>query len=180
VLTRSGYLFFTSAGIVWGFKKPLAFFDFASVTAVSYTNVLRNTFNLVLTTQTGDIEFGMIDQADYNGINEYVQKHGLQDASMAATRRAQKLNINPPAEKADGPNGTAAAEPDDGLTELQRAEQQLQDMEDDEEDEEDYDPGSEGESEGSGSESEDEEGEGYEGGEGEEDEEGAEGEEMED
>lgn len=115
----------------------------------------------------------MIDQNDYDGINEYVQKHGLQDASMAATRKAQKLNVNPPAEKANGSNGTAAAEPDDGLTELQRAEQQLQDMDDEDEDEEDYDPGSEGESEGSGSDSEDEdeEGEGYEG-EGEEYEEG--------
>ncbi|KAL5413863.1 hypothetical protein PMIN03_003544 [Paraphaeosphaeria minitans] len=181
--SKEGYLFFTSAGILWGFKKPLAFFDFASVTAVSYTNVLRNTFNLVITTQTGDIEFGMIDQADFNGINEYVQKHGLQDASMAATRRAQKLNVNPPKEKENGADGTAAVEPDHGLTELQRAEMQLQDMEDDEEDEEDYDPGSEGESEGSGSDSDDEDGEGYEGGQGEEydedDEEGAEGEEVE-
>ncbi|KAJ4357708.1 uncharacterized protein N0V89_002284 [Didymosphaeria variabile] len=184
--SKEGYMFFTSAGIVWGFKKPLAFFDFASVTSVSYTNVLRNTFNLVITTQTGDIEFGMIDQADYNGINEYVQKHGLQDASMAATRRAQKLNVNPPAEKKDNGTNGAAAEPDDGLTELQRAEQQLQNMEDEEdEDEEDYDPGSEGESEGSGSDSEDEDGEGYEGAEGEEHEEGyeegegEEGEEME-
>ncbi|KAL1612298.1 hypothetical protein SLS60_000522 [Paraconiothyrium brasiliense] len=171
--SKEGYLFFTSAGMVWGFKKPLAFFDFASVTSVSYTNVLRNTFNLVITTQTGDIEFGMIDQADYNGINDYVQKHGLQDASMAATRRAQKLNVNPPAEKKENGTNGGAAEPDDGLTELQRAEQQLQDMEDEEdEDEEDYDPGSEGESEGSGSDSEDEDGEGDEGAEGEEYEEG--------
>lgn len=180
---RPGVLFFTSVGIIWGFKKPLAFFDFASVTAVSYTNVLRNTFNLVITTQTGDIEFGMIDQNDYDGINEYVQKHGLQDASMAATRRAQKLNVNPIKKEENGANGAAGAEPDDGLTELQRAEMQLQDMEDDEEDEEDYDPGSEGESEGSGSDSEDEDGEGYEGGEGEEydeeDGEGAEGDDME-
>ncbi|KAJ4294343.1 hypothetical protein N0V90_008033 [Kalmusia sp. IMI 367209] len=178
--SKEGYLFFTSVGIVWGFKKPLAFFDFASINSVSYTNILRNTFNLVITTQTGDIEFGMLDQADYAGINDYVQKHGLQDASMAATRRAQKLNVNPPAEKANGTNG-AAAEPDDGLTELQRAEQQLQDMEDEEdEEEEDYNPGSEGESEGSGSDSEDddEDGEGYEAGEGEEYEDG-EGEEME-
>ena len=176
----TGYLFFTSVGIVWGFKKPLAFFDFASVTSVSYTNVLRNTFNLVLTTQTGDIEFGMIDQADYNGINEYVQKHGLQDESMAATRRAQKLNINPVKKEENGTNGAAAEEPDDGLTELQRAEQELQDLEDEEE--EDYDPGSEGESEGSGFDSEDGDGEGYEGGEGEEYEEEyeeGEGEEME-
>lgn len=166
-------------GIVWGFKKPLAFFDFASINSVSYTAVLRNTFNLVITTQTGEIEFGMLDQADYAGINDYVQKHGLQDASMAATRRAQKVNINPSSEKANGANGPAGQ--DDGLSELQRAEQQLQDMEDEEE--EDYQPGSEGESEGSGTDSEEEEGgEEYEEGEGEEYEEGyeeGEGEEME-
>ncbi|KAF1960069.1 Rtt106-domain-containing protein [Byssothecium circinans] len=159
--SKEGYLFFTSVGILYGFKKPLAFFDFASVTAISYTNVLRNTFNMVITTQTGDIEFSMLDQDDYAGINEYVQKHGLQDASMAATRRAKKLNVNPPAEGANGTNGTAAAE-EGGLSELQKAEQELQDLEDDEE--EDYDPEAEGGSDGSGSDSEDEDedGEGYE------------------
>ncbi|KAF2662236.1 Rtt106-domain-containing protein [Lophiostoma macrostomum CBS 122681] len=158
--SKEGYLFFTSVGIVYGFKKPLAYFDFASVNSISYTAVLRNTFNLVITTQTQEIEFGMIDQADYSGINEYVQKHALQDASLAAARRATKLNVNPPAEKEDGANG-AAADGDDGETELQKAERMLQDQEDEEED--DYDPGSEGESEGSGSDSDDGDGGGGEG-----------------
>ncbi|CAI6338312.1 unnamed protein product [Periconia digitata] len=155
--SKEGYLFFTSVGIFYGFKKPLAFFDFASVTSISYTAVLRNTFNMVISTQTGDIEFGMLDQDDYTGINEYVQKHGLQDASMAAARRAKKLNVNPPANK--GADDTA--EPDEGgLSELQKAEQELQDMED--EDEEDYEPGQEEESDGSGDDSEeDSEGEDY-------------------
>ena len=165
----TGYLFFTSVGILYGFKKPLAFFDFASIHAVSYTAVLRNTFNMVITTQNGEIEFGMLDQDDYTGINEYVQKHGLQDASMAATRRAKKFDVNPPAEGADGKNGAAG---EAGLSELQKAEQELQDLED--EDEEDYDPEAEGESDGSGSDSdEDEDGEDYEHGyeEGEDDEE---------
>lgn len=165
-------------GIVWGFKKPLAFFDFGSINSVSYTAVLRNTFNLVITTPTQEFEFGMLDQADYAGINDYVQQHRLQDASMAAARRAKKLNVNPPAENENGTNGAGAAE-EDGETELQKAERLLQ--EEEEEDEEDYDPGSEGESEGSGSDddSEDEEGGGgYEEGETEVYEEG-EGEEME-
>lgn len=146
----------TSVGIFWGFKKPLAFVDFAAISSVSYTAVLRNTFNLVVTTPHGDIEFGMVDQADYTGINEYIQKHHLQDASMAADRRAKKLNVNPPADKANGTKGRAADE--GGLSELQKAEQELQDLED--EDEEDYDPeNEEEESDGSGSDSEDEGGE---------------------
>jgi hypothetical protein len=153
-------LFFTSVGILYGFKKPIAYFDFASVNSIAYAAVLRNTFNLIITTQTQEIEFSMLDQADYAGINDYVQKHGLQDASLAAARRAKKLNVNKVKGKSNGANGEAAAEADDveEESELQKAEQELQDQEDEEE--EDYDPGSEGESEGSGSDSEDEDGEG--------------------
>jgi hypothetical protein len=149
-------LFFTSVGILYGFKKPIAYFDFASVNSIAYAAVLRNTFNLIITTQTQEIEFSMLDQADYAGINDYVQKHGLQDASLAAARRAKKLNVNKVKGKSNGANGEAAAEADDveEESELQKAEQELQDQEDD------YDPGSEGESEGSGSDSEDEDGEG--------------------
>ncbi|KAF2998195.1 hypothetical protein E8E13_004458 [Curvularia kusanoi] len=159
--SKEGYLFFTSTGILYGFKKPLAFFDFAAINSISYTAVLRNTFNLVITTQTQEIEFSMLDQENFAGINEYVQKHGLQDASMAAERRAKKLNINPPAEKTqeNGPTG-AGAPVEEEESELQKAERELQDQEDDEEEDDDFDPGSEGESEGEGSDSEDEDGEG--------------------
>ncbi|KAF2833454.1 Rtt106-domain-containing protein [Ophiobolus disseminans] len=169
--SKEGYLFFTSVGILYGFKKPLAYFDFASINSIAYAAVLRNTFNLAITTQTQEIEFGMLEQADYAGINDYVQKHGLQDASLAAARRAKKLNVNKGKGKESGANGAAAAEADDGEEEegeLQKAERELQDQEDEEE--EDYDPGSEGESEGSGSESGDDDGGGgYDEGEGEED-----------
>lgn len=154
---RSGYLFFTAVGILYGYKKPLAYFDFSSINSIAYAAVLRNTFNLVITTQTQEIEFGMLDQADYAGINDYVQKHGLQDASLAAARRAKKLNVNKPKDKSNGANVAAVADANDAEeeeSELQKAERELQDQEDDEE--EDYDPGSEGESEGSGSDSEDE------------------------
>jgi hypothetical protein len=158
---------------MFGFKKPLAFFDFASVNSVSYTNVLRNTFNLVIATPHQEIEFSMIDQADFAGINEYIQKHGLQDASLAAARRAKKLNVNKPGKKDSGqPNGTTArAEDQEEESELQKAERELQDQEDEEEEEDDdFDPGSEGESEGSGSDSEEDDddeegGDGYEEGE---------------
>lgn len=154
-------MFFTSVGILYGFKKPLAFFDFAAINSVSYTAVLRNTFNLVIATPTQEIEFSMLDQENFAGINDYVQKHGLQDASMAAERRAKKLNVNPPADKGKE-NGAAAtgAEGEEEESELQKAERELQDQEDDEEEDDDFDPGSEGESEGEGSDSEDEDEEG--------------------
>ncbi|KAI1324082.1 hypothetical protein F5Y16DRAFT_315131 [Xylariaceae sp. FL0255] len=165
--SKDGYLFFLENGILWGFKKPLMFIPLDKIAAISYTNVLQRTFNMVVEVftngeggaeeETEEIEFAMLDQADYNGINEdYVSRHKLQDRSMADQRKAKRELIeNLKGRKGgaeegeqDGGDGHVG---EDGLTELQRAEQQLQDEED--EDEEDYDPGSDGESEGSGSDS---------------------------
>jgi hypothetical protein len=109
----------------------------------------------------------MVDQADFQPINAYINAHGLNDASMAAERRAKVHNVNKPA---GGGEGGESGEAADGRGEIEKAEELLQDQEDEEE--EDYDP-SGGESEGSGEDSEDEDGEGeggYEEGEGEEEE----------
>ncbi|KAI4824802.1 Rtt106-domain-containing protein [Aureobasidium sp. EXF-8845] len=177
--SKDGYLFFLSVGIVWVFKKPLALFTFENIESISYTSVLQRTFNIVITAMpdpvTGekqDVEFSMLDQADFAGIDQYVKRHDLNDASMAADRRAKKLNINPKpkteATDAEGAGAAGAEDDDDEMTEIQKAEQALQDQEDEEE--EDYDPGSDADSGGSGSDSEDEEGGGG-GGEDEEEEE---------
>lgn len=106
-----------------------------------------------------EYEFSMIDQADYSGIDDYIKRHGLQDASLAEARRAKVYNVN--GGKKDE-EGTTAAETAGvgGESELQKAQRELEDQEDEEE--EDYDPGSEGESEGSGSSSEEEEDEEHE------------------
>ncbi|KAK3388753.1 hypothetical protein B0T20DRAFT_364534 [Sordaria brevicollis] len=177
--SKDGYLFFLPTGILWGFKKPLLFLPLDKIVAVSYTSVLQRTFNIVVeleaTEKEGgegqEIEFSMLDQEDYAGIDQsYVRRHGLADRSMAEQRKAKKQlaeNAKKGAngeEGGEGAEGGAAGAEDDGLTELERAqreeEQRLQDEEDEEE--EDYDPGSDGESEGSGSSSEedDEDGEG--------------------
>lgn len=172
--SKEGYLFFLPTGILWAFKKPLTFFGFGSVESISYTSVLQRTFNLVVSTNPMDgidgqeIEFGMIDQADFAGIDGYVKAHELNDASLAQARAAKIYGVNVDKKKKDGEangaeaNGENGAEPGDGqMTELQKAEMQLEDEEDEEE--EDYDPGSEGESEGEGDSSEEEEGEGDDG-----------------
>ncbi|KAK8175916.1 negative regulator of DNA transposition [Phyllosticta citrichinensis] len=164
--SKEGYLFFTSEGIIFGFKKPLMYFSFASIDSISYTSVLQRTFNLNITVynpasadqKPQEIEFSMIDQADYSGIDSYIKKHGLNDASMAVQRRAQRYNVNAPTHAVKGEDGEdagAADEEEDGVTELQKAQMMLEDQEDEEE--EDYDPGSDGDSEGEGSSSEEEE-----------------------
>lgn len=152
--SKDGYLFFLSTGILWGFKKPLEFFAFDAIQSVSYTSVLQRTFNLNIVFRPSaeeanvqEIEFSMIDQVDFAGIDTYLKRHGLQDASMAEQRRAKKLNIN-------GAKGSTISdevgEQEEG--ELDKARREAEDLEDEEEEEdENFDPGSEGESEGSGS-----------------------------
>ena len=126
------------------------FFAFENIESISYTSVLQRTFNLNLAARpfngsdVHEFEFSMIDQADYAGIDAYVKKHSLQDASMAEARRAKKLNINPPkGGDGQGDEGAAAAAGATGgeeeeESELRRAERELEDQEDAEE--EDYDP----------------------------------------
>ncbi len=169
--SKDGFLFFLPTGILWAFKKPLLFLPLDRIVAVSYTNVLRTTFNVVVeldTDASGDgsgavekeIEFGMIDQGDYQGIDDtYVRRHGLADRSMAEQRKAKRELIeNTKKVPVTGAEAAGGEDDGDGMTELERAqheaEQQLQDDED--ELEEDYDPGSDGDSEGSGGSSEDE------------------------
>lgn len=152
----SGYLFFLSTGVFFGFKKPVIFFGFEVIESISYTSILQHTFNLniAISAAPGDeiqeFEFSMIDQADYAGIDAYVKKHGLQDASLADARRAKKFNVNGLKEEA------AAADGMELESELQKAERELEDQED----EEDYDPGSDAETDGSGTSLEDEDSEG--------------------
>jgi hypothetical protein len=182
--SKDGYLFFLPSGILWAFKKPLLFLPHERIVAVSYTSVLQRTFDLCIEVDAeGDaagqeIEFAMLDQEDFGGIDSFVKRHGLQDRSMAEQRKAKKANVNVVKDEEGNVVGNLEA------GELQRAglgDGQEEDEEDEEE--EDYDPGSAGESEGEGtSSSEEEDGEGGEGGgdEDEEDEEEGEGEEEED
>ena len=178
--SKEGFLFFLPSGIVWAFKKPLLFFGFAAIASISYTSVLQRTFNLnvavPLSAEGGggqgevqDFEFSMLDQADFPGIDAYVKRHGLHDASMAEQRRAKRVNVNGREGNAgagDASAGGAGENGVDGPAEDGQGEAGLRpgaDMDEEDEEEEDYDPGSEGESEGSGSSSEDEDGHGGDG-----------------
>ena len=144
------------------------FFAFANITSVSYTSVLQRTFNMVIATppptdpdnsapaapeaEPVEHEFSMIDQEDFSGIDAYVKRHRLHDASMAEARRANvarqaegefMVGTNGQAIKAEGAAEDHANDP------IEDADDEDED-EDEGEDGEAYDPGSEGESEGSG------------------------------
>ncbi|THC87034.1 hypothetical protein EYZ11_013521 [Aspergillus tanneri] len=156
--SKEGYLFLLSTGILFGFKKPLVFFALENVDSISYTSVLQRTFNLNIAARSlnndepQEFEFSMIDQVDYGGIDAYIKKHGLQDASLAEARRAKRYNVNGAKTEEEGAATADAAVEEE--SELQKAQRELEDQEDEEE--EDYDPGSDGDSDGSGSSSEEE------------------------
>jgi hypothetical protein len=150
-------MFFLSPGILWAFKKPILFLPFHAITSVSYTSVLQRTFNLVINAQEpgtdseSEIEFAMLDQADFAAIDAYIKRHGLNDASLADSRRAKVYNVNAPKGVKAEDIEMNGVEPAEAESELQRAERELQDKEDEEE--EDYvdegsDDGEEEESEG--------------------------------
>ncbi|KAI4172267.1 MAG: hypothetical protein LQ343_003702 [Gyalolechia ehrenbergii] len=174
--SKDGFLFLLPLGILHGFKKPLSFFPFHAIHSISYTSILQRTFNLNISvfptsssssaptsspSEPKEYEFSMVDQADFSGIDAYVRRHGLQDASMAEQRRAKRLNINGVGKvKGDGEDGEGGAG-DDEEGELAKAAREVEEMDDeDEEEDENFDPGSEGESEGSGESSEEDEGDG--------------------
>lgn len=97
-----------------------------------------------------EIEFGMIDQSDYAGIDAYVKRHDLHDASLAASRKAKVYNVNKDGATTGATTGNGETENPSNVeavdeqvdeeeteeTEWQRAERLLQDEED--ELEEDY------------------------------------------
>lgn len=159
--SKDGFLFFLENGILWGFKKPLIFIPLNRIFAISYTSILQVTFNIVVEVFSGasgdddateEIEFAMIDQQDYNSIDDYIRDNRLQDRSMAEQRKAKLQLAENKVKKEDGEGADGDAAPN-GTTELERAQKEAEDqqmLDDDDSDEEDYDPGSDGESEGSG------------------------------
>ncbi|KAJ5309192.1 hypothetical protein PENANT_c014G07105 [Penicillium antarcticum] len=154
--SKEGYLFLLPTGILFAFKKPLLFFSFDTIDSVSYTSVLLHTFNLNVMARAAngteediqEYEFSMVDQENFSGIDAYIKRHGLQDASLAEARRAKRYNVNKTGEDAAAATAEGGGEDE---SELQKAQRELEDQEDEEE--EDYDPGSD-DSEGSGSSSE--------------------------
>lgn len=165
-IDRAGFLYFLPTGVMFGFRKPILFFPLRSIISTSFTSVLQRTFNLNISAQLSatdctfcipgapataaegstdvELEFSMLDQADFAGIDAYIKARGLHDASLAEARRAKKVDGD--AKAATRPVGVAEGD-EAGESELARAERELQDAED--EGEEDYEETG-GESDGSG------------------------------
>lgn len=134
-------LFFSSAdqtsSMVFGFKKPIMIVDFSSIRDVSYKDITKFTFTMVVTMQKGDsettIEFSMIDQKFFLEIDEFIRARNIEDNSYDVKHKEkskdEKLN-----------DATAAADKQDlGLAAIAVSD-------DDEEEDGSYTGGVEGES----------------------------------
>ena len=103
---KDGFLFFLPTGILFGFKKPTLFFPISSLASNVITNITQRTFDLTLTLKPGaqvlgtsgfrttkegendTVQFSMIEQSEYGGIEAYTKKIGVNDQSMAEERKA--------------------------------------------------------------------------------------------
>lgn len=119
---KDGFLFFLPTGILFGFKKPTLFFPVSSLASTVITNITQRTFDLTLTlrpeskilgsagfrtTKDGDddtVQFSMIEQSEYGGIEAYTKKVNINDHSMAEERKAVNKGENQD-ETNEGNNG---------------------------------------------------------------------------
>lgn len=138
---KDGFLFFLPTGILFGFKKPTLFIPISSLASNVINNITQRTFDLTLTlkagmpllgssgfrtTKEGDhdtVQFSMIEQSEYGGIEAYTKKLGVNDQSMAQERKA------PTPKKVDTSDGGSG-----------NGQGQEEDEEDSEENDEDFEP----------------------------------------
>lgn len=153
---KAGFLWFLSQGILWGLKKPVAWYAHERIARVGFASVLARTFNLSLVVKGGEggeeeeeeeVEYGMLDVSEQAGVARYLAKYNLTGGGSRAPS-SSLMAVKGEDVKADGGQHAMVG---------QSMEAQMQDAEDAEE--EDFDPEAEDSEDGSSS-SEDEEADG--------------------
>lgn len=128
-----------AAHVIFGFKKPILVFELAHIKHVSYTNITRLTFSLLITiqrpTEREDVlEFGMIDQQNYSTLDAFIKAQRINDNSFddelrEKTKKEGGIEGNSGSEE-EGEAGAGAQ--DGGLSTLQASD--LADSDDEDED----------------------------------------------
>lgn len=106
--------------IIFGFKKPILAFDISKVQHVSYSNITRLTFSMIVTvvnekkdSKVETLEFGMIDQKYFQIMDEFIKSQGINDNSFDEDLR-EKVTTNANADEGEQSNEQAApADSDD-------------------------------------------------------------------
>lgn len=171
--SKEGYLYLMDGFIFFGIKKPLLLFDINNIESISYSSIIRLTFNLIIklveplpefSNQT-EYEFSMIDQKEYDKIDKYVADNELSNQSMSEARRARisaKDIVSNEIKKAIEEEGVDVADEDQGNGISTVNDINPNESSDDEELDQNYEGSESDDGSGSSSEEEEEEGEGEE------------------
>lgn len=103
-----------SAFLIFGFKKPVLIMDFTSLKTVSYSNITRFTFSMLVTMVNAEgveesHEFGMIDQKSFQAIDEFVKRMNIDDNSFDEKHREKRTE-----NKADSTESELPEQPNEG------------------------------------------------------------------
>ncbi|KAL6944243.1 hypothetical protein ACO0RG_000974 [Hanseniaspora osmophila] len=108
--TKEGTLYFLADYIIFGFKKPILIFKTSDINSITYSSITRLTFSCTLIDSNGEkTEFSMIDQSDYNTIDNYVKSKEVINKSMTAELKAKPVG-KPQANEGVQESALAAAE----------------------------------------------------------------------
>lgn len=104
------------AAVMFGFRKPILYFPLSHVKRISYANITRLTFNVLVTVANeakpdGEetLEFLMVDQAHYDMLDSFVQRKGINNDLFNETLREKQQEKTEPE-----PAGDSDDEDDDG------------------------------------------------------------------
>ncbi|KAI8148021.1 hypothetical protein BJV82DRAFT_594300 [Fennellomyces sp. T-0311] len=133
---KEGCLYFLPEGVLYGFKKPVSFYPLSCLASTFYSGITQHTFNLSLVLHKGHrplgsafinikedeettVEFSMIEQSEYGGIDGYIKKVGVNDKSMseenmAPETKARTIQQNTPPNEDEDEESDHDFQPSDG------------------------------------------------------------------
>lgn len=103
---------FNPSYLIFGFKKPVLLFSLSKIKHISYSNITRLTFNVLVTIENEmkgnkeeTIEFSMIDQKYHQMLDNFVKLQNINDNSFDDELREKKSNEAAAAEPAENAEG---------------------------------------------------------------------------
>lgn len=106
--------------IIFGFKKPILIFDISKVQHISYSNITRLTFSIIVTlvnekkdSKVETLEFGMIDQKYFQIMDEFIKTQGINDNSFDDDLREKGTANDNNAASQENPEQGPPADSDD-------------------------------------------------------------------
>ncbi|KAI7855353.1 hypothetical protein BDC45DRAFT_605010 [Circinella umbellata] len=152
---KEACLYFLPKGILFGFKKPVYYFPLTILSSTYYSGITQHTFNLTLVLKKNQLplgslfngskdeqengstlEFSMIEQSEFGGIDQYIKKMNINDKSMSEENMAPETK----AKKQQQQEEEEEEKDDDGNTRTISHNNNNEEDDDDEENDDDFEP----------------------------------------